>query len=329
MVSSLTVPINDWLHVLDRVYLRDFVAGGGAAVKFLAPRSGLQPKDVVAKLQQAADDRGYAFADVSSSSAKVHLMQEVFHSVARQVDWNSTATEFIRNSLEEVKLRLPPENGSLLIEDLARLNNYDVSDIRDRANNILRDKLFQNYSMTQEFRVAMLVLCRTVLEPVGMDANLGGAVRDWLTGELRLASVLKPAHIYRRIGRANARGLLYSIPHWLKLAGKPGLFICINVSSFSISKRPIEENRSGYFTNSQVMEAYEVLRQLIDSTDELNYCVVAVVLPEDPEFEVHERRGLEAYQALKLRVAADVVVENTVNPFGIFLRLSASTAGAG
>jgi hypothetical protein len=322
MVSALAVPINDWLHVLDRVYLGDFVARGGAAVKFLAPRSGLQPGEVVARLRQAADEQRYVFAEVSSSAARVHLMQEVFHSVARQIDWNNTATEFIRNALAEIKIRLPPEDGALLIEDLARLNNYDVADIRDRANNVLRNRVFENYSMTQEFRVAMLVLCRTILEPVGMDANLGDAVRDWLTGELRLASVLKPAHIYRKIGRANARGLLYSIPHWLRLAGKPGLFICIDVSSFSIYKRPVEENRAGYYTNSQVMEAYEVMRQLIDSTDELSHCVVAVVLPDDPEFELHDKRGLEAYQALKLRVAADVVVENTVNPFGSFLRLS-------
>lgn len=329
MVSAQTIPISDWLQFLDRRYLGDFVTDGGAAVKFLAPRAGLQPSEIVAELRQAAESRGYSFAHVSSSTARVHLMQELFHSVARQIDWDSTATEFIRNSLDEIKLRLPPKDGSLAIEDLALLNNYDVSDIRDRANNILRNKLFQNYSMTQEFRVAMLVLCRTVLEPVGMDTNLGYAVREWLNGELRLASVLKPAHIYRKISRANARGLLYSIPHWLKLAGKPGLFICIDISSFAIYKRPVEEERAGYYTSSQVMEAYEVLRQLIDSTDELNYCVVAVVLPEDPEFELHAKRGLAAYQALKLRVVADVVVENKLNPFGSLIRLSANAAGAG
>lgn len=328
MVSTPTVQINDWLRFLDDKYLRDFVAGGGAAVKFLAPRAGLRSHEIVARLRQVADERGYPFADVSSSAVKVHLMQEVFHSIARQIDWNLTAIEFIRNSLEETKLRVPPRDGSLLLEELALLNNYDVTDIRDRANNILRTKLWQNLTMTQEFRVAMLVLCRTILEPDGMDASLGSTVRDWLTGDLRLASVLKPAHIYRKVGRNNARGLLYSIPHWLRLAGKPGLFICIDVSSFAIYKRPAGEERAGYFTSSQVMEAYEVLRQLIDSTDELNYCLVAVVLPEDPDFKLDPKRGLQAYQALRFRVIADVAVENTLNPFASFVPLGASGAVA-
>lgn len=75
MMSGTTIAFDEWLSVLEQVYLGDFVASGGAAVKFLAPRSGLLPAEIVTQLRQAAGRAGYAFAEVSSGTTKVHLIR--------------------------------------------------------------------------------------------------------------------------------------------------------------------------------------------------------------------------------------------------------------
>jgi hypothetical protein len=71
-----------------------------------------------------------------------------------------------------------------------------------------------------------------------------------------------------------------------------------------------------------VLDAYEVLRQLVDGTDELQGCLVVVVCPL--EFLGNEYgRGLAGYQALHMRVYDEVRDQNRVNPLAALIRLSA------
>jgi hypothetical protein len=69
-----------------------------------------------------------------------------------------------------------------------------------------------------------------------------------------------------------------------------------------------------------------VLRQLIDNTDELSHCLVAVVA--SPAFVTDANRGLDAYQALKLRIFDEVRDRNRDNPLASLLRLAAQEGAA-
>ena len=53
-----------------------------------------------------------------------------------------------------------------------------------------------------------------------------------------------------------------------------------------------------------MLDAYELLRQLIDATDDLVGMLVVAVVP--PDLVSDERRGLPTYSALQLRVADEV-----------------------
>src|SRR5207249_3878559 len=154
--------------------------------------------------------------------------------------------------------------------------------------------------MVQEFRTAMLRLCQAQLRTGQVADAEHTAVLDWLSGDLRQISVLKSALIFRRVARHNARQLLFSLAHWLAANGRAGLLLELDIRRLGQARRPVAEERSGhYYTKTAVLDAYEVLRQLVDNTDELSHCCVVVTAA--PEFVTDPYRGVDAYQALKLR----------------------------
>ena len=77
-----------------------------------------------------------------------------------------------------------------------------------------------------------------------------------------------------------------------------------------------------YYGVSATLDAYEMLRQFIDGTDELESLLLVVSVP--PEFLTDTRRGLNRYEALKLRIWDEVRDRKYQNPLGALIRLSAS-----
>ena len=64
---------------------------------------------------------------------------------------------------------------------------------------------------------------------------------------------------------------------------------------------------------------YELVRQMIDATDESEGLFVAVQLP--PVLVNDEARGLAAYTALQLRVADEVRDRQRPNPYAALVRI--------
>ena len=138
--------------------------------------------------------------------------------------------------------------------------------------------------------------------------------------DLRQMSALKSALIYRRIARHTARQILFSLPHWLATNGHAGLLLVIDIRRLGVARRPPVEERAGqYYTRLGLLDAYEVLRQLVDSTDELARCCVVVIAA--PELLTDESRGLDAYQALKLRIFDEIRDRRRDNPFSSLVRI--------
>ena len=91
----------------------------------------------------------------------------------------------------------------------------------------------------------------------------------WLRGELRTITALRPALIYSRIGRHNARSMLASAAALLAAQHRP-LVVYLDLARLAEARRPPAQARTGlYYSKAAVLDAYEVLRQFIDATDEL------------------------------------------------------------
>ena len=158
--------------------------------------------------------------------------------------------------------------------------------------------------MNQEFRLAMVRLCQAQFGGDRMSPVPAEVIKEWLYGRLRRLVELKPALIFQKVTPDNARHLLSSLSYWLHLAGKSGLVLMldnIRAASYNAHAPKEQQDDSRYYTLAMALDTYEVLRQFIDATDELEFCFV-VVIAQPAFLHPDERRGVYSYNALRMRI---------------------------
>lgn len=313
---------SDYTRFITKEYLQSFVAEGGASVKFVVPADEEEAQAFGIGLEAAARQADYEVLVVRSEQVRIHLMDQLFFDLARQIDWARLAGHALRRAYEAAAYP-PGEDDEITVAAVARRFGVDAAELTRDVNRQLQTRIYQDYRMVPEFRTAMLRLCQAQLGTGQVTEAESAAVLDWLRGDLRQISLLRSALIFRRIGRHNARQLLFSLVHWLRSNGCTGLLLCLDVRRFGFARRPAPEERQGlYYTKAALLDGYEMLRQLVDNTDELNHCLVVVMAA--PEFLTDPLRGVDAYQALKLRIADEVRDLRRDNPFASLVRLGAT-----
>lgn len=316
------IPTGEYIPFLEREYLHGYVDQGGAAVKFVVPEDDDAAQEFMACFGAGARKTGYAVCQVDSAETRVHLLEQVFFAIARQIDWDELAGIATRRALREAGYP-EPEDGGVVIDRLAAHYQVDVGELKRDVDRQLQRLVHHDYAMVNEFRTAMLRLCQAQLRSGQVVGAEHAAVLDWLRGDLRQISVLRSALVFRRIDRHNARHMLFSLAHWLSLNQRSGLAVTLDIRRLGRARRPNVSERSGhYYTRAALLDAYEVLRQLVDNTDEMANCVVVVVAA--PAFLTDTPRGIDAYQALKLRIFDEVRDVHRDNPFSSLVRLGAA-----
>jgi BREX system ATP-binding protein BrxC/D len=311
----------EWVAVVEREYLATYVRDGGAAVKFAAAGSDAGRAELHQRLATAADAYGFQLATVDATEVRVHLVDQLFHAVARQLDWDGCARAYLERLFRARGLRLPRAPEPLSAARLAELNAAPEVLLRAELRRVLEHELFEDYAMGREFRLAMFALCTAQLDPTDNPA-LEAAIKGWLRGELRLISEVKRALIFQRITRHNARHMLFSLAHWLTLTGKSGLLLVLDIARYGEVVRAAERGAGNYYSSAATMDLYEVLRELIDATDEAHACFVGVLV--GPDFLHDDRRGVRSYQALYFRIWDEVYDRNRENPFSSLARIAAA-----
>lgn len=315
------IPVDSYLSFLEREYLHSYVDAGGSAVKFVVPDDD-SADSFLGHFGRVASSAGYAVASVDAAAIRVHLLEQVFFEVARQIDWDDLAAVATRKAVEAAGYPAP-SNGTVMLDRLAAHHRVDARELKRDVDRQLQRQVHQDYAMVQEFRTAMLRLCQAQLHSGQVADAEHAAVLDWLRGDLRQISVLKSALIFRRVGRHNARHLLFSLAHWLAVNDRAGLALVLDIRRLGLARRPSPEERQGhYYTRAALLDAYELLRQLVDNTDEMANCIVVVLA--SPAFLSDASRGLDAYQALKLRIFDEVRDVNRDNPLSSLIRLGAA-----
>lgn len=319
----MSIATEEWLGLLRREYLDDFVRQGGAAVKFAVVAEREAGSALLHRVEREAQEAGYLVARVDAAQVKVHMMHDVFFAVARTVPWRDLARQAVRGYYVQSGFRVP-EDGDLSTEAVAAFNGVDPmllgAEVRQRIEGMLQ----RSEELAKDFRLAMLWLC---LAEIYRDraADDGGTIIEWLEGDLRLVSAAKRYLIFRKIGRHNARAMLSSLSAWARMVGMPGLVLTLDLRRLGVAKRA-EVTDGVFYTKAAALDAYEVLRQLIDSTDDLRG-LLCVVLAEPILFE-DERRGVPTYRALLDRVRPDVQLRQRDNPLSALARLGGDGASA-
>lgn len=309
----------EWLATIRAEYLAQYVRQGGAAVKLAVAATDADRAALLEGLRGAAEEAGFVYAGLNAVDVRLHLMDRLFHAVARQVDWDDLARVFLERLLRERGLRLPPAGEPLALSRLAELNAAPEMLLRTELRRALEHQLFEDYAMTREMRLALLQLCLAQLDPTDSPA-LYASVREWLRGELRLLSEVKRALIFQKVARHNARHMLFSLAHWLTLCGKSGLVLALDITRYADVVRVAERGSGNYYSTAAAMDLYEVLRQMIDASDEAHSLFVGVLA--GPDFLQDDRRGLRAYQALYFRIWDEVRDRERENPFAALARVA-------
>ncbi len=317
----------DWLAVIQKEYVQSYLRQGGSAVKFAVSAEEEVRRQLPQQLNRMAQDEGYVFAKADAQYTKIHMIDRLFHKIARQIDWDGLAHLFLSRLLAENGYQVPEDRAAFSLQVIAEINDREEMLLRRELRSWLEKAIYRDSGMCQEFRMAMVRLCLAQLDNGDPNPFLANAVKEWLCGELRLISTLKDALIFQKVARHNARDMMASLVYWLRLVGKGGVVLALDIGQYMVCKRSNVTDTAFFYTAAAAMDAYEVLRQFVDGTDELEGCLIVVIAPE--EFVKDEKRGLNRYEALKLRIWDDVRDKRRQNPFAPLVRLSGESASAG
>jgi hypothetical protein len=314
----MAIATQEWLDLIECEYLRDFVTGGGAGVKFAVGQSD-QLVAVGDMLTELSERHGLAYVTIDVAATKLHMIQDVFFAIARALDWNAMAQHFVESLFERQGYEWPRLGEAVPIQEVAECNRIDLMLIRRGFHQWLTAEVMRDREMTQDFRSAMARLCLRRLEPEDTQAGIITPVLEWLCGELRRVGALKEANITAKITRHNGRAMLRSLCRWLRLCGRRGL--CATLDIRQLGKTGAAAGDGLRYSPAAVMDGFEVLRQLIDDTEHFAGLML-VVLADETLIEEGSKRSVGAYQALKMRIWDDVRPEGRDNPLAPLVRLA-------
>jgi hypothetical protein len=316
VLTTPPLPLAEWLSVVEREYLSSFVPAGGAAVKLaiLDDDAVGTAADSLVRLAQA---QNMLTVRVDAGRTRMHLMQEVFFTIARALPWGSLLQRYLEELFSAHAYPWPRPNEMMALADLAATFAVAPNLLSRHLDQWLTADLWDDRRLAQDFRAAMLWLCLSRLEPDGADS--AEPVMQWLRGEKVVPALLRSADISVRISRTNARPMLISLCHFLRKAGAAGLLVVLDVRQLSRTAAAEDALR---YSPAAVMDTYEVLREIIDDAENLPGLFVAV-LADAALATGDPRRALGQYAALQMRVWPDVRPGDRQNPVAPLVWLAA------
>jgi hypothetical protein len=303
---------------LGEEYLASYLPAGGGSVKLVVTGDADVADRFEQSLRAVADRRHALMVSLSAETTKAHMIDQVFFAVARQIDWEQVAVAIVGTAYDDIAIPAAP--GRLTVAEVAADHDLDPPALYRSVRRQLEHILLADTSLPRELRRALLRLAHAHLGSGDVNAAEARVVKGWLTGERVGLRELRDSMIYGRIGRHNARTMLTSVGRLLLRAGHRGLVLHFDLTRLAEARRPPVPERTGiYYSKAAVLDAYELLRQLIDATDDLAGMLVVAVVP--PDLVSDEQRGLPSYAALQLRVADEVRDRRRTNPFASLVRL--------
>jgi hypothetical protein len=316
-----TIPTNDWLEHLDGEYLSTFIRDGGASIKFVVTSDDSRP-GLYEAVERRSETLDYVFVKLDAARLRVHMPQDIFFGLARQIDWRDLARRSILRLAVESGYRVEDVESSdavNIFDAVAGVNGLEAKFVLTEIKPGIQARTFNNPTMVKDFRVAMTCLCLSE-NTHGAGEYAGQPLLDWLTGENMRVSSVRPFSIHTSINRTTARYFIESALHWIRCAGCSGTVILLDNRRVTLARNPKDGFR--YYTRAMAMDHYELLREFVDGVDRLAGTLMLVAANEDFLADGHGSRGFAIYDALKTRVMDDVRDRNLVNPVASLVRLA-------
>jgi hypothetical protein len=311
----------EWLDLIEREYLRGFVTAGGAAVKF-AVGDEIELASLRRHLGDLSERHDLAYVQIDAATTRLHMIQDVFFAIARTLDWHEMAQRFVEALFDGQGYEWPRPGEAVPIQEVADHNGVALTLLRRSFQQWLTAEVMQDPEMSQDFGLAMTRLCLLRLQPDDTQPGITAPVLEWLRGELPRIGALKGTFITVKITRHNGRAMLRSLCRWLRLCGRRGLCVALDIRQLGRTGAALGNGLR--YSPAAVLDGFEVLRQLIDDIEHFAGLML-VVLADEALISDDPKRSVGAYQALKMRIWDDVRPEGRDNPLAPLVRLSGPT----
>ena len=112
------LPLTEWVSVLEREYLSEFVPAGGAAVKFaiLDDAAVSATAEHLVRLGQA---HAMFTVSVDAGRTRVHLMHELFFAICRTLPWDSLVQRYLEGLFGAHDYAWPRRGEAMVVAELA------------------------------------------------------------------------------------------------------------------------------------------------------------------------------------------------------------------
>lgn len=315
---SAPMQLPEWIDATTSNYLEDFVPDGGSAVKFAVAMDGVTTTEITSAVIDRAREFGFLTASIDASTVRLGSIEKVLGAICDQLDLGDLVDRLVVSLLADEHWLAPTSGPGSLAERIAEANSVDVGVVVQTVRIPLTDRIYKNSEIAQDMRAAVLNLVQRRLAGGESMVTAFASISDWLGGRTTKIASLRDYQVRSKVTRANARFLLESLLQVIRLAGLPGLVVTVDISRFtSTDKVPDLVN----YAKAALLDAYEVLREFVDATDELENLLMIVAAPL-PFLDSNEKgRGLGRYPALYHRVYDEVRDRNLTNPLAALVRV--------
>src|SRR5690349_9652858 len=175
---------SEYLDFVGKEYLVDYVARGGSAVKLLVTGSDAVAQELAGGLASIGD--GFVHATVDAVATRVHMIDQAFAAVARQVDWVLLASAAVDEAYRRLGLPPPygvgagPLAGELAIAAVASHQEMLAAELCRSVRRALEGAVLHDATLSHECRVAMVRLCQELLGRGDVHPGERDAVLGWL-----------------------------------------------------------------------------------------------------------------------------------------------------
>jgi len=281
-------------------YLDDYIASGGSKVKFLTGKPGSGKTHVLLLLLEEARRLGYVTVFADARQVRLNKFDSIYQVVLEAIEPGDLVAAYCGAVVEGLGYhpgQVPPEQDF-----------FNWAQARGRAADTLRreiqerlDVLFQDRKINYNFALAFTQLCADNLGSRRLAPDQKDILINWLKGRSLPARTLKPLKIFTRIDKYNARYMMASFLHLLRLCSRRGLCVAVDNLNALLERGP--EGRTLYGKSAR-NEVYESLRQLVD--DFAGFEGVFFVFAGRNDLIYDEKGGFKSYEALWMRIQNEV-----------------------
>ncbi|MDD4334918.1 MAG: DUF2791 family P-loop domain-containing protein [Desulfotomaculaceae bacterium] len=287
-------------HFWRDYYLDDYIACGGSKVKFLTGKPGSGKTHALLLLLEEARQLGYVTFFASARHMRLNKFDSIYQAVLEAVDVESLVSSYCANvirSLGYEPVQLNPEQDF-----------FTWAQARGRAPDSLRreiqeklDELYLDRKLNHNFALAFTQLCAHHLGSRRLADEQKETLQEWLKGRPLPARSLKPLKIFTRIDKYNARHMMASFLHLLRLCGRPGLCAVVDDLNALLERGTVGRALYGKAARNEVFES---LRQLVD--DFAGFAGAFFVFAGRNELIHDAKGGFISYTALWMRIRNEV-----------------------